>query len=132
MENSGPEEEESEEEDMDNFIEPGGLELNPKDDIRGWEELREQIKSDMDEGHKRHETRTHMNKLLILRNFATLRIKGLRRIPASQEIAWQFHEGTAIYFARRVRFLARHYQLFEQLPQEKRGTTGGQSLLKDE
>ena len=51
----GPEEEEKEEEeeeDMDNFIDPGGFELNAKDEIRGWKELQDQIKSDMNEGHK--------------------------------------------------------------------------------
>ena len=127
MENSsmhGPEEEEEEkeeeeeleEEDMDNFIDPGRFELNAKVEIRGWEELRDQIKSDMNEGHKRHETLTRMNKLLILRNFATLRIKGVKRIAASREIARQFHEGAGIHFARRIRFLARHYQRFEQVP----------------
>ena len=60
-----------------------------------------------------------MNKLLILRNFAMLCIKGIKRIAASQEIVWQFHKGAGVHFAHRVRFLARHYQLFEQVPQEK-------------
>jgi hypothetical protein len=84
------------------------------------------------EGYKKNETPTHLNKLTILRNFAMLRIKGVRRIAASEEIARQFHEGTGRYFARQIRVLARHYQLFEQLPEEKRGGTGGRSLLKDE
>jgi hypothetical protein len=44
--------EEEEEEDMDNFIDASRLELNAKNDIRGWKELQDQIKSDMDEGHK--------------------------------------------------------------------------------
>ena len=100
------EEEEEEEEEMDNFIEAGGLELRAKDDIRGWKELRDQIKSDMNEAHKKHEPLTHMNKLLILRNFATLCIKGVKRIVASQEIAQQFHEGTGAHFACRIWFLA--------------------------
>jgi hypothetical protein len=86
----------------------------------------------MDEGHKRHDTRTHMNKLLILRNFATLHIKGVQRIAASEQIALQFHEGTVIHFAHRIQFLAQHYQLFEQLLKEKQGAAGGQSLVKDE
>ena len=124
--------EEEEEKDMDNFIDASGLEPNAKNDIRGWKELRDQIKSDMDEGHKRHDTRTRMNKLLLVRNFTTLRIKGIQRIAASEQIALQFHEGAGIHFARRIRFLARHYQLFEQLPKEKRGAAGGRSLLKDE
>ena len=87
MEDSGvydPEEEEDleegeeeEEEDMDNFIDTSGLEPNTKNNICGWKELQDQIKSDMDEGHKQHDTCIHMNKLLILRNFATLHIKGI-------------------------------------------------------
>ena len=98
--------EEEEEEDMDNFIDASRIEPNAKNDICGWKELRDQIKSDMDEGHKRHDTRTRMNKLLILRNFVMLRIKGIRRIAASEQIALQFHEGTGIHFTRRIRFLA--------------------------
>ncbi len=113
------EEEEEEEEDMDNFIDLGGFELNAKDEICRWKELRDQIKSDMNEGHKRHETLTHMNKLFILRNFATLRIKGVKRIAASQEIVWQFHEGAGVHFTHWVQFLAQYYQLFEQVLQEK-------------
>jgi hypothetical protein len=58
---------------------------------------------------------------LIIRNFATLRLKGLPRIPASLEIARQWHEGEGAHFARHVRALARHYQVFEQLPVENRG-----------
>ena len=80
-------EEDKDEDNMDNFIDPGGFELDAKNDIRGWKELRDQIKSDMNEAHKRHETLTRMNKFLILRNFATLCIKGVKRITASQEIA---------------------------------------------
>jgi len=60
----------------------------------------------MNEAHKKHEPLTHMNKLLILRNFAMLRIKGIKRIVASQEIARQFHEGTGAHFARHIQFLA--------------------------
>jgi hypothetical protein len=40
-------------------------------------------------------------------------------MAASEEIAWQFHEGVGSYFARQIRVLARHYQLFEQLPEER-------------
>jgi len=68
---------EEEEEDMDNFIDASRLELNAKNNIRRWKELQDQIKSDMHEGHKRHDKHTCMNKLLILRNFATLCIKGI-------------------------------------------------------
>jgi hypothetical protein len=48
-------------------------------------------------------------------------LKGLNCIPASLEIARQWHEGQGAHFAHRVCALARHYQVFEQLPVEKRG-----------
>ena len=50
----GPEEEEKEEEeeDMDNFIDLDRFELNTKDKICRWKKLRDQIKLDMNEGHK--------------------------------------------------------------------------------
>ena len=98
----GPEEEEEKEEkekDMDNFIDLGRFKLHTKDEIHRWKELQDQIKSDMNEGYKQHETLTHMNKLLILRNFVTLHIKGVKRIAASQEIVWQFYEGAGVHFA---------------------------------
>ena len=110
---------EREEDDMDDFMDASGTEPKAKDDIRSWEELREQLKSDMVERYKKNESPTILNKLTILRNFATLRIKGVRRIAASEEIARQFHEGTGHHFARQIRALARHYQLFEQLPEER-------------
>jgi hypothetical protein len=53
-------------------------------------------------------------------------------MAASKEIMRQFHEGVGGYFARQICILARHYQLFEQLPEERRGGAAGQSLLKDE
>ena len=74
----------------------------------------------------------HINQLLIIRNFATLRLKGLSHIEASVEIARQWHESEGIYFAWCVRALARHYQIFEQLPKENRGGTRTHSLLLDE
>ncbi|KZT63884.1 hypothetical protein DAEQUDRAFT_747689 [Daedalea quercina L-15889] len=92
----------------------------------------EQIKADLTKMKKRHATLTEINQLLILRNLATLHLKGFQRIPASQEIARQWHEGEGVHLARRVRMLARHYQLFEQLPVEKRGGDRGHSLLNDE
>ena len=48
----------------------------------------------------------------------TLRIKQLEHINASKEIVWQWHKGEGVYFAYQIRFLACHYQLFEQLPIE--------------
>jgi hypothetical protein len=74
-----------------------------------------------------------INQLLILRNFATLCLKGYQTIAASFEIARQWHEKDGTHFTRKVRSLARHYQLFEQLPQEKRGgVRKGRTLLLDE
>jgi hypothetical protein len=98
--------------------------------IRSWHALREKIKGDL---KKRNLPLSQHNQLLIIRNFATLRIKGLKRIAASLEIAHQWHEGNGNYFARRVRALARHYQLFEELPAETRGGRANtKSLLNDE
>ena len=36
---------------------------------------------------------------MIVANFATLRLKGVSRITASEEIARQWHEGEGKYFA---------------------------------
>ena len=90
---------------MDNFMDAGGSEPKAKEDIRSWEELREQLKSDLLEGYKKNERPTNVNKLTIIRNFATLRIKGVRHIAPSEEIARQFHEGTGCHFARQIRVL---------------------------
>lgn len=53
---------------------------------------------------------------MILSNLATLRLKGLSRTDASLEIAQQWRDGNGSWFARRIHALARHYQIFEQLP----------------
>ena len=101
-------------------------------DIRTWEVLREEVKKELKRG-KQTLPLSQINQYLIICNFATLRIKGLSRIAASQEIARQWHDGQGAHFARRVRALARHYQVFEHLPGERRG--GGRcarSLLMDE
>lgn len=102
-------------------------------EIKDWAALREQIMKDLRRG-KKTLSLAQINQLLIIRNFATLRVKGMKRIPASMEIAQQWHEGsTPMHFARRVRALARHYQVFEQLPQETRGGhRASQSLLDDQ
>ena len=88
--------------------------------VRDWTELRQKIKSGLKKNGKSLSL-THVNQLTILSNFATLRIKGYSRTQASIEIARQWHEGEGVYFARRVRALARHFQVFEQLPIEKQG-----------
>jgi hypothetical protein len=108
--------------------------ISPKE-IRGWDKLRDQIKKDLKKKHTSLPL-SHINQLMILRNFATLRMKGHSRILTSRQIAQQWHEktdGSSIHFARWVRSLARHYQIFEQLPVERRGgSKNAQSLLKDE
>lgn len=106
--------------------ERGGIE------VRGWDELREQLKEDLTKGSKTLPL-SQVNQLLLIRNFATLQLKGLGRIKASLEIARQWHEGQGLHFARKIRTLARHYQVFEQLPIEKRGgRANALSPLKDE
>jgi len=65
-------ESEGEEDDMDNFMEASGCEPNAKEDIRGWRDLRDQIKANLEAAHKRHDPLTQINKLIILRNIATL------------------------------------------------------------
>lgn len=99
------------------------LDLNVRDpnvEIKSWEELRNQIKADL-KRHNKTLPLSKLNQLMILSNFATLQLKGASRIQASIEIARQWHPGQGVWFARRVRALARHYQIFEQLPQERRG-----------
>ena len=95
--------------------ERGGVE------IRGWDELREQVKDDLAKGAKTGLPFSRVNQLMLIRSFATLRLKGLGRIEASLEIARQWHEGEGKHLARKVRALAWHYQVFEQLPAEKCG-----------
>jgi hypothetical protein len=86
-------------------------------EVRGWSELRDQSKKYFKKG-QRTLPLSHINQLLIICNFATLHLKGLHRILASLEIARQWHEGEGAHFAHRVRALAWHYQVFEQLPAE--------------
>ena len=106
--------------------------VRAREEIRGWPELQEQIKEDQKMAQKQKASPTRINQLMILRNFATLRIKGFGRMATSQEIARQWHEGKGVHFSHQIRILARHYQRFEQLPVEKRGGEGGQSLINDE
>jgi hypothetical protein len=121
---------EGEEEDVDQLLDAVGPEPKATDEVHGWEELRKQIKEDLVKEHGTN--KKCMNQLTILRNFATLRIKGLGRIAASEDIMQQWHKGTGVHFAHWIRLLACHYQHFEQLPIENRGGDRGQSLLNDE
>jgi hypothetical protein len=110
---------EGEEQNIDYMLDTTGTEPKAKDEVRGWIELCKQIKDDQRQGHRQNKSLTHMNQLSIVRNFATLRIKGMRRMAASEAVARQWHDGMGIHFAHWIQFLACHYQLFEQLPTER-------------
>ena len=114
--------------------EMGEVEAEARTVVHGWKELRDQIKKYLKKKHFTLSLKQH-NQLTILRNFATLILKGYRWIPASLEIANQWHEAVepSPHFARRIRALARHYQVFGQLPKERRGgSRHARSLLNDE
>ena len=101
--------------------------------IRDWKALRDQIKEDLKK-RKSELSLSQINQLIILSGFATLRLKGTPRMAASVEVArqWYTGDGSGAWCARRVHSLARHYQLFEQLPSEKRGgQKNAQSFLYD-
>jgi hypothetical protein len=110
--------------------------INNSKTPRSWSELRAKVIDTLRKQHKILGV-NQINQLVILRNFATLIMRGYGRIEASQQIALQWRDGAASHFARRVRALARHYQVFETLPREHRGgaqagTTEGLSLLLHE
>lgn len=108
------------------------LVFKPVEKIKGWAELQDQIKLELKKKAKTLPL-SKINQLTIIRNFATLRLKGLGRMAASIEIARQWHEGEGNYFTRQVCALARHYQRFETLPVEKRGgVRASRSILCDE
>jgi len=93
---------EKEEEDMRNFMDAGGAEPRGIEDVQGWQELQEQIKSDLLIAHKQYDPISHINQLLVLRNFATLRLKGIGCMDASRAIALQWHPGEGVHFACRI------------------------------
>jgi hypothetical protein len=104
----------------------------PKNTVKNWSELRNQIKIHLVK-HSKKLPLSQLNQYFIISNFATLRLKGLSRTEASIKIAHQWHEGPGNWFARRVRALARHYQAFEALPEERRGgEKNARSWLNDE
>jgi hypothetical protein len=116
----------------DELDERVGVGSQSQTEIRGWQELREQVKDDLKTKAKALAP-SQINQLMIIRNFATLRLKGQGWMGASLEIAHQWHEGEGTHFARRVRALARYYQVFEHLPKECRGgAANSRSLLEDE
>jgi hypothetical protein len=93
---------------------------DPNVEIKSWEALQDQIKADLKK-HNKMSPLFKLNQLMILSNFATLQLKGASHIQASVKIARQWHPGQGVWFACQVHALAWHYQIFEQLPQERRG-----------
>jgi hypothetical protein len=55
-------------------------------EVQAWPELRERIKRMLDHD-ERSLSLSQVNQLLLLRNFATLRVKGLGAMAASRELA---------------------------------------------
>lgn len=91
---------------------------DPQMEIRLWDVLKKQLEKALND---RTLPRSRVNQLTVLGYFANLRLKGYSRITASHLIATVCKGGEGKWFARRVRELARHYQIFEDLPKERRG-----------
>ncbi|KAJ8507050.1 hypothetical protein ONZ45_g10532 [Pleurotus djamor] len=120
-----PSEDDFEDEEMEECIWQGPV--HPGFLPRDWKELREQIKIDL---KKKNLPRSQYNQLLLLRCFANTLLKGLGWLAASKQVAFAWHEKEGHWFARRLRALARHYQQYERLPDEKRGgARKGRTLL---
>jgi len=96
---------ECEEDDMDNFMEASRYEPKAEEDIRGWRELTDQIKTELEAAHRQCAPLSHLNKHLVLLNFATLRIQGDRRITASMKVAESWKDGAGTHFACQIRFV---------------------------
>ena len=75
---------------METWAEELEEDVNPSQtvEIKDWETLRKQIKDSLKKKAKSL-TLSEINKLMILSNFATLRLKGQSRINASLQIAEQ-------------------------------------------
>ncbi|KAJ7336113.1 hypothetical protein DFH08DRAFT_1018361 [Mycena albidolilacea] len=67
-----------------------------------WTEIRDLVDKKLKVAKKSHIPLAQVNQLLIIRNFATLSLKGFGRIQASVEIARQWQEGQGVHFARRI------------------------------
>jgi hypothetical protein len=67
---------EKEERMVDGLLNAGGAELKGGDEIQGWHKLCEQIKQDLQDAEKQKAPLSKKNQLLVLCNFAMLRIKG--------------------------------------------------------
>jgi len=89
--------------------------------LTDWKEVYRDITAKLDKGKRNGMGVSETNQLLIIRNFAILQLKGFGRMRASREIALQWKCGDGVHFARRVRAMVRHYQVFQELPKENRG-----------
>jgi hypothetical protein len=58
--------------DMDNFIEASRCKPKAKEDICRWTELRDKLQADLEAAYKGGKPLMHINKLLVLQNFAIL------------------------------------------------------------
>ena len=65
----------------------------PKEDVHGWEDLRDKIRSDIEEAHKQNKLPKHINQLLILQNFTMLQLQGDGCIAMSIKVARQWMDG---------------------------------------
>ena len=110
---------EAEQDDTDNFMEASRHELKLKEEVCLWSDLRDKIKADLEAAHKQKASLMQMKELLVLQNFTMLQMCGDGCIVASMQIARQMTDGVGTHFTHQIRFLACHYQLFEQLPLQK-------------
>ncbi|KAJ7210488.1 hypothetical protein GGX14DRAFT_625775 [Mycena pura] len=109
----------------DNDLEAWEQELDenvagPQGTKRSWSELREKIQMDIKKGQKTLPL-SRLNALMVLLNFSTLLTKGYGRIEASRLVATSWHKKEGVWFTRRIGDWARHYEIFETLPAERRG-----------
>ena len=65
------------EEETSMVLRVNGADPKLKVEMRSWMDLREQLKNDIVDAHKQKARLTTINQFLLLRNFATLRIKGI-------------------------------------------------------
>ena len=69
--------------------------------LKDWTTLHTQIKTHMKK-HSKSMPLSQVNQYMILSSFATLCIRGIARIKASQEISQQWHDGDGTTFTQQV------------------------------
>ncbi|KAJ7715735.1 hypothetical protein B0H16DRAFT_1477153 [Mycena metata] len=90
--------------------------------ILTWTEIRDLVDKKLRAAKKSHTPLAQVNQLLIIRNFATLSLKGFGCIQASVEIARQWHKDKGVHFARRVRaFSSAILKIFKISPERREG-----------